>query len=165
MRQKKSVLVLANVTAASDELCQRLSERAEREPTAFMLVVPAASGDGGRDAAQATVDRAVGRLRESGLEVEGVVGDPEPVVAVTELWDPRRFDEVVVSTLPLGSSRWLRAGLPERIFKLTGALVTHVECAAPKPPQVITAPPRHDHSGLGPLAVLGWGGPRDRSIA
>jgi hypothetical protein len=71
----------------------------------------------------------------------------------------------VVSTLPIGSSRWLRAGLPQRIFKLTDALVTHVVCSPPKPPPVLTAPPHHDDYGLGPLEVLGWGGKHGRSPA
>jgi hypothetical protein len=58
-----------------------------------------------------------------------------------ELWDPMRFDEVVVSTLPVGSSRWLGLDLPHRLEKLTSAPVTHVvsqparELAAGPPPE------------------------------
>jgi hypothetical protein len=165
MGLQKSVLVIANVTAASDELCEKLSERGRREPVKFTLVVPATSAGGGAGVAQQTVARAVERLRDAGLDVDGVVGNPDPAVAVTETWDPRRFDEIVVSTLPIGSSRWLSAGLPQRIARLTGALVTTVVCSPPKTPSVISAPPRHEERGLGPLAVLGWGGPRGRARA
>ena len=45
-------------------------------------------------------------------------------------WDPRRYDEIVVSTLPQMVSKWLHAGLPERIERITGARVTHVVSAA-----------------------------------
>src|SRR5438067_1877045 len=76
---------------------------------------------GGRAAAQETLDHAVERLREAGLEADGAIGDSDPVIAVTETWDPTRYDEIVVSTLPIGSSKWLHAGLPERIAKVTGA--------------------------------------------
>jgi hypothetical protein len=152
------ILVLANVTAASDELCAKLTERAGRAPSAFTLVVPASRASDARAVAEATVARAVQRLRDAGLEVDGLVGDCEPIVAVSEQWDPRRYDEIIVSTLPIGSSKLLRAGLPERIFKLTGALVTHIVCAPPRPPVAKAPSPRRESSDLGPLAVLGWGG-------
>ncbi len=52
------------------------------------------------------------------------------MVAVQDAWDPRRFDEVIVATLPTGVSRWLAADLPHRIERLTGARVTHIVAAA-----------------------------------
>ena len=69
-------------------------------------------------------------LREAGVPVEGVVGDADPMVAVQDAWDPRRFDEVIVATLPTGVSRWMAADLPHRVERLTGARVTHVVAAA-----------------------------------
>jgi hypothetical protein len=160
MTLKKQVLVIANVTAASDELCRELARRAEREPASFTLLVPATSAGGGRRVAEETVKHAVQRLRDSGLEADGSVGDPDPIIAVTEAWDPRRYDEIIVCTLPIGSSKWLHAGLPERIFKITGIPVSHIVARPPKP-QVRPAPaPSHEDSTLlGPLTVLGWGKP------
>ena len=161
MSFRRNVLVVANVTAASDELCEVLTERAASRPAAFTLVVPATPFGGGRAAALEKVEHAVARLRDAGLDAEGMVGDSDPVIAVTEAWDPTRYDEIVVSTLPIGSSKWLHAGLPERIGKITGAPVTHVICHPPKPPVEIVHP-SHDHKGLlGPLEVLGWGGPHE----
>jgi len=55
------ILVLANVTAASDELCAKLTERAGRAPSAFTLVVPASRASDARAVAEATVARAVQR--------------------------------------------------------------------------------------------------------
>jgi hypothetical protein len=61
-------------------------------------------------------------------------------------------------------SKWLHAGLPERIAKVTDAPVTHVIAQPPKPP-VATSPPRSREgaaSAMGPLQVLGWGGHKAR---
>jgi hypothetical protein len=155
---KKNILVVANVTATSDELCSHLTERAKHEPAAFTILVPATSAAGGHAAAQEQLEAVVARLRGVGLEVEGSVGDRNPIVAVSEAWDPRRYDEIVMSTLPIGASKWLHAGLPERISKLTGALVTLIVAEPPKPPVEKGPAPRHADRGLGPLTVLGWGG-------
>jgi hypothetical protein len=131
MAWKRNVLVVANVTATSRELVSTLQARAEREPIAFTLIVPAT----------------------------GIVGAADPVVAVTDEWDPKRYDEIVVSTLPMRVSKWLHAGLPERIAKLTGAPVTHIVSEPPKPAAPTTSPPTHQDPSapLGPLSVLGWG--------
>jgi hypothetical protein len=55
-----------------------------------------------------------------------VVCDRDPLVAVQEEWDPIRFDEVIVSTLPMNTSRWLRVDLPRRVANVTGVSVKHV---------------------------------------
>ena len=102
---------------------------------------------------------ALARLREAGLEADGQVGAPDPIVAVTEAWDPKRYDEIIVSTLPMQLSKWLRAGLPERIGKLTGAPVSHVVSQPPKPAVATTSPPQREELGgvLRPFSVLGLG--------
>jgi len=146
------------VTATSDELCSILIERAKHELAAFTILVPATSAAGGHAAAQEQLEAAVACLRRSGLEASGSVGDRDPIVAISEAWDPRHYDEIVMSTLPIGASKWLRAGLPERISKLTGTLVTHIVSEPPRAPVEQGPPPRHADKGLGPLTVLGWGG-------
>jgi hypothetical protein len=163
MTWKRNVLVIANVTAASDELLAALKERAATNPASFTLIVPATPFGGGREAAQVKVKEAVAQLKAAGLEATGEIGDGDPMVAVSEKWDPKEYDEIVVSTLPMRFSKWLHAGLPERISKLTGAPCTHVVAEPPKA-EVHTGPaPAHDGASevLGPLAVLGWGGRKE----
>jgi hypothetical protein len=161
MAWKRNVLVVANVTAASEELLAALKARAERESISFTLVVPATPFGGGRAAAEQKLNESLEQLRALGLETDGNVGNADPIIAVTDAWDPKRYDEIVVSTLPMRVSKWLHAGLPERIEKITGAPVTHVVSQPPKPP-VATAPaPEHEKRPLGPLTVLGWGGHKD----
>lgn len=156
----KNILVVANVTATSDELLAALEARAAKEPAEFTLIVPATPLEGGRVAAGERLHTAIARLRAAGLEVEGHVADGNPIAAVTEAWDPGRYDEIIVSTLPMRVSNWLHASLPQRIGELTGALVTHV-IARPCPPiRTRPAPARPQHKNImGPLAVLAWGAP------
>jgi hypothetical protein len=151
---KFSVLVVANVTADSPELIQALEERAERDSCAFTLLVPApAAGSVGREAAQEQLDAALAAMREAGLEVEGKVGDHDPIAAVHDAWDPTRYDEVVISTLPTGASKWLQVDLPHRIEKLTsGSQVTHVVAQPPRPEHATSPAPEHEkHGVLAPL--------------
>jgi hypothetical protein len=154
---KTSILVVANVTATSDELLETLEQRAEQGPTSFTLIIPATAFGGGRTAAHETLAAAVERLLAVGLEADGIVGNGDPIIAVTEAWDPKRYDEIIVSTLPMRFSKWLHAGLPERIERLTGAPVTHVISEPPKPEVEISEAPVHEKASLGPLSVLGWG--------
>src|SRR5918999_755921 len=159
MAWKASVLVVANVTAASDELLEALTTRAARDDAEFTLVVPATGGGKvGREAAKARLDAAVARMRAAGLEVDARIGDPDPVMAVQDVWDPSKFDEVIVSTLPTGASKWLLVDLPHRVQRMTDAPVTHVVAQERKAVTPRPAPERRKSSGLlEPLTVLGWG--------
>jgi hypothetical protein len=143
------VLVVANVTATSDELLTALKERAQQGGCRFTLVMPR-SGDG----ASERLEEALEAMRAAGLgNVGGRVGDPDPVVAAMETWDPMAFDEIVVSTLPTGASRWLGLDLPRRLQKLTGVSVRHV-VAEPQQDVRWERPPEHDDYGvLSPLAA------------
>ena len=133
--QKASVLVVANRTAGSDELLEALRERAARSPAKFHLVVPATAHGvsrvtdthAGSSAAEHDLEGALERLRGAGLEIEGEIGDPEPVAAVQDAANSASYDEVIVSTLHKHVSRWLKLDLPSKAAHATGLPVTHVE--------------------------------------
>jgi nucleotide-binding universal stress UspA family protein len=131
------VLVVANRTAATPALIDAVRERAARGPCAFTLLVPnSAHGlhrvvdpeDQGRTEAEDTLDLAVPLLEEaSGSLVDGLVGDPEPLAAIQDAVNLRGFDEIIISTLPMGRSRWLRMDVPNRVkrkFKIPVTTVT-----------------------------------------
>ncbi len=116
------LLVVANRTADSDELFETLRERAEQGPIAVTMLLPQDSHGGmGR-----RLNAGLRRLHEAGIEAEGMLGDVDPSIAVQEIWDSERFDEVYVSTLPTELSHWLDIGLIERVKALTGAPVHHI---------------------------------------
>ncbi len=123
MPRELNILVVANRTAMSATLEQSMRARAEECPTRFTLVIPAGRGLEGRRA----VEQMDTHMRELGLDVRSVAGDPDPLRAVLEVYSPAEFDEIIVSTLPSWGSRWMRSGLPQRIERHTGALVRHVE--------------------------------------
>ena len=144
-----SLLVVANVTAGSDELIECLRNRADEGACRFTLVMPASGAD-----SRGRLDQALQRMRDGGLEnVEGRVGDPDPIVAVMDAWDPMKFDEIIVSTLPTGSSRWLGVDLPHRLEKLTSVPVRHVVSHPPQEAVPAGPPPKRPES-MGVLAAL-----------
>ena len=123
-----SLLVVANVTAGSDELLDSLRERAERGTCAFTLVMPATGAE-----ARERLETALARMREAGLETSRARWATRTRSSPSwTSWDPMKFDEIIVSTLPTGSSRWLGLDLPHRLEKLTSVPVRHV---VSKPPQ------------------------------
>ncbi len=150
MPLKRNILVVANQTVGSVELRRELRERHARGPTAVMLLLPQRR----TEVSEQRLLHAIAELREDGLEVEGKLANPDPFLAVHEAWHPSMYDEILISTLPTASSRWLRADLPSRIERHTGALVSVVsgrpraagaitEAAAPGSPMV-TASLSHD---------------------
>ena len=160
MAYKTRVLVVANRTADSEGLAHALSERPDAADAAFTLLVPA-TGRGpdrpqGFEIARSQLKAGLARLRDAGLDVTGTVGDPDPIVAVAETWNPGDFDEVIVSTLEGEASRWLEFDLPHRIGKLTDCPVQHVvparierELARTRFRRPLHTPPRRS---LGPFA-------------
>jgi hypothetical protein len=133
VEESARVLVLANRTADSPQLRDALLERRDRGPIEVTLLVPAAwepqDPHGGVETGRRRVRAALARLRDTGLEVSCRIGDPDPITALRDAWDPERYDEVIVSTLPSRVSRWLQIDLPRRAQKITGAPVRHVEAA------------------------------------
>lgn len=119
-----SVLVVANVTATSPELIQALLARGPERRT--LLMPCTGPGLQAREACRPQLEEALEAWRAAGLEARGIVGDEDPCQAVHEIWDPREFDEIVVSTLPAPDSRWVRSDLPHRLRRMTDARVTHV---------------------------------------
>jgi hypothetical protein len=161
MAYTSRILVVARRTAASDDLRDALLDRAARGPLTVTLLMPAEEvGHDGRLAMRDALDEALGRLREAGLEADGLVGDCDPVQAVVDAHEPGRFDEVVVCTLPGASSKWLQIDLPHRIARICDLPVTHVVAHAPRTHRT-GPPPHHEREPLGPLGVLAWSGRRD----
>jgi hypothetical protein len=126
MKRMAQILVVANRTALSSDLERVMRARATRGPARFTLLVPMAAGSG----ADWIAGRMASSLRELGLDVDWVVGDADPLQAVRDTWATERFDEVIVSTLPAASSRWMIAGLLHEIEHHTGRRVSHVEAGA-----------------------------------
>lgn len=106
---------------AEEELQASLEEDARRHQEAL---------EQAQERARHRLDRMLEQIRSAGGEAEGEVGGEDPLEAtMAALERPPPFDEVIVSTLPAGISRWLRMDLPSRVARLTDAPVTTVEAA------------------------------------
>jgi hypothetical protein len=136
MPEPANVLVVAHQTAATPGLLDAVRERAHRGQVTFHLVVPQqAHGihklvdpeDSGVDEAERVLDVALPKLSEAaGQPVTGSVGDAEPLMAIQDAVNLGGYDEIIISTLPLGLSRWLKLDLVSKARGL-GLPVTHVE--------------------------------------
>jgi hypothetical protein len=146
------LLVVANHTVDSPDLLAALEERAGQGPIHVTMLAPVLWSE--REEASARLDEACEGLRALEIPSEGVLGDADPVVAVQEVWDPGRFDEIIVSTYSTGASRWMQIDLPHRVAKLTDCTVRHVEShpvPAPVPPSPPPAKPGLFESAVGLL--------------
>jgi hypothetical protein len=145
------LLVVANQTVDSPDLLSALEGRAQQAPIHVTMLAPVLWSE--REEARARMDNACAALRERGIECDGILGDADPMVAVQEVWDPGRFDEIMVSTFATGASRWMQVDLPHRVAKMTDCTVRHVE-SRPEAEPVPTAPPPESRGLLESAAGL-----------
>jgi hypothetical protein len=121
-------LVVANQTVAGSELVERLKALAAEGPRRFIIVVPQDDGDGRAvKAARERLRTLLSSLEEAGIVAAGMIGDPDPYTATMNAVQYFHISEIVISTLPEGSSKWVADKLVERVHSSTGKPVEHVE--------------------------------------
>ncbi len=138
------LLLVANKTLASGEVSNFVKDRmAKDEDCRFTLLVPAtprSKAEAGERAATAVgsagggvyvpqqgpgqddweharsrLEYGLDLLGKLGATVDGEVGDPNPAKAISDVLKRRSYDEVVLSTLPKGVSRWLGLDIPHQV--------------------------------------------------
>jgi hypothetical protein len=132
----RRILVVANQTAAGRELLEEIGNRCRGVDCEVLLVTPALVGsraehwasdiDEGLDLARERMGRSVTALRGVGVEVRAEVGDPDPNMAIEDALRTFAADEIVISTLPPGESRWLEHDVVERTRREVALPMTHV---------------------------------------
>jgi GABA permease len=132
------VLVVANQTVGGDDLLEFVTARMAKDPCEFTLLVPATprahrnpdapvpginapldTEDGDYTEARNRLEQGLSALKRLGATVNGSVGDPDPLKAVQEILTRQQFDEIILSTLPSGVSRWLGQDLPHKLERKT----------------------------------------------
>lgn len=129
VESETNVLVIANQTVVSEQLLERIRERAAQSPASFLIVAPQ-SDDDQHDDADKRLRRALTELRGAGIDAHGQVVHPDPYTAARHVVNDERVDEIIVSTFPGERSGWLRRDLVQRLRKDTGLPVEHVVSTA-----------------------------------
>lgn len=148
--QVRRYLIVANQTLADPALLDVVRERCAAGPLELHVLVPqprhllpmvdpvmglvADPGIDGMLVEQQDMEEANDRLRaflgqfsDLGNAVSGEIAIGDPVAAARQLMERATFDEIIVSTLPAGLSKWLRMDLPTRLtraFKVPVIAVT-----------------------------------------
>ena len=147
------ILVVANRTLGSSDLLQSIQDRMAKGPCEFTLLVPAIPHahrestmetltrritnlpvtDEARGADEADYEHARGRvafgieqLQKLGADVDGEVGNPNPVKAVQDALARNKYDEIILSTLPKRVGGWLSQDLPNKVKRKFKGPVTVV---------------------------------------
>lgn len=155
------VLLVANKTLGSGEVSGYVRNRMAKDECQFTLLVPAtprgdrkpapqlagglagaSQGVGSPPDSEDNYDYARSRLeygfevlRRLGATVDGDIGDPDPAKAIHEVLSRKQFDEVALSMLPKGVSRWLRLDIRHQVERKFGIPVTviNVQSASSQP--------------------------------
>jgi hypothetical protein len=147
------ILVVANRTLGSSDLLQSIRDRMTKGPCEFTVLVPAIPHahrestletltrritnlpvtDEARGAEEADYEHARGRvefgieqLQKLGAEVDGEVGNANPFKAVEDALSRRKYDEIILSTLPNRVGGWLSQDLPHKVKRKFKGTVTVV---------------------------------------
>lgn len=145
-------LVIANQTLGGRRLGQELRQRVEAGNAQFRVVVPmtlpenyaanwsiegmhhfepvADSNDAVERARQQSERRLhdlIHRIEQEGGQAEGELGDADPLAAAQDALERWDVDEVIVSTLPAGMSRWLKMDFASRLDRKVDVPVTVIE--------------------------------------
>ena len=126
-------LVVANQTLAGEALLRTIRS-AMSWGASFHIVVPATGrehqllhdDEHPETLARQRLEKILTLLRAEGAHATGEVGDPDPFRAVSNAVSEHKIDEIVLSTLPRGLSRWIDSDLPERLRSAFKVPVTHV---------------------------------------
>ncbi len=151
--QVHRILLVANQTLGTDAVGELVTARAADHPCEIHVVVPrsqelrtddslsmtALHPMGGytpvmvedeEASEQATLERlrSCQRLLDRlGIAHTSEIGSKDPFVAVSSALERTSVDEIVISMLPAGASRWLRLDLPSRLRRHTRLPVTTIE--------------------------------------
>jgi GABA permease len=134
------VLVLANETVEGRELLEELRSIDRAGKAEYFVCVPANPIDVGTamyegavymwdatvEAARARLDRTLTLLRSENLAADGALGSFKPLQALADAAAEFHPDRLVICTLPVERSAWLRFDIVDRARETFKLPVTHV---------------------------------------
>ncbi len=119
-------LVVATQTVNSQDLVQRLLQRAEERPHRYTFICPR-SGTLSREEIASRLAATLAEMYRNEIDATGQPMSPEPFHAVRNAIEHYRIDEILISTLRGEQSAWLEQGLIEKVEGITDKPVEHIE--------------------------------------
>jgi hypothetical protein len=132
---ERRILVVANETVGGEALREQIERRGEGRRTQVLVVSPALNSpirhwasdeDPAREEARKRLDTSLDRLRKTGIEARGQVGDADPLQAIEDAVRTFGPDEIIISTHPEGRSHWLERGVVTGARERFAVPITHV---------------------------------------
>jgi Ca2+/Na+ antiporter len=132
---ERRILVIANETVGGEALRDQIERRGEGLRSEVLVVSPALNSplrhwasdeDPARAEARRRLEASLQRLRESGIEARGEVGDADPLQAIEDAVGTFGPDEIIISTHPEGRSHWLERGVVTGARERFAVPITHV---------------------------------------
>ena len=144
----RRVLVISNETVEAEILRETIAARADR--TQVLVVAPAlntrlrhwlSDEDPARRAAERRLAGALAALRAAGVDVDGWVGDADPLLAIEDALAVFPADELLIATHPEEHSNWLAHDLVGRACARFSLPVLHlvVDGVVAQPPVLVAA--------------------------
>jgi hypothetical protein len=144
----RRVLVISNETVEAEILRETIAARART--TQVVVVAPALNSrlrywlsdeDPARRAAERRVAGALAGLRAAGVDVDGWVGDADPLQAIEDALAVFAADELLIATHPEERSNWLAHDLVSRACARFSLPVLHlvVDGVVAQPPVLVAA--------------------------
>jgi hypothetical protein len=129
-------LIVTHKTAFAPELQEKVRELVTEDRNAqFAILVPEAPGENytwegetvspALDTAETLMDTLETTIGANVIRIAVGVDDPLQAIA-NELHGSRHYDAILISTLPLGVSHWLRLDLVHQATRKFGLPVIHV---------------------------------------
>jgi hypothetical protein len=119
-------LVVATQTVNSEDLVNRLQERARERPHRYTFICPR-SGTISREEIASRLAATLAEMYRNEIDATGQPMSPDPYHAIQNAIEHYRIDDILISTLKGEQSKWLEEGLIEKVQGLTDKPIEHIE--------------------------------------
>jgi hypothetical protein len=131
------LLVVANETVGGSALLEEIGRRCRGHDCEILVITPALAASRANHWAS-DIDEAIVLARQRmelsvieirqrlGLEAKGEIGDSDPNLAIADALRAFPADEIVISTHPPQTSRWLENGVVDRAREEIDLPISHV---------------------------------------
>src|SRR4051794_13449941 len=140
MPSTQHILVVANETATGEQLHRTVRALAADPAARVRVVAPALNSrvrhwfsdcDGSVSAAEQRLSTCIAQLEDLGLDVDGHVGDEDPMQAIADALVAFPASELVIATHREPASNWLAHDLVDRALARFGLPTVHTAVDAP----------------------------------